>query len=618
VRHNKVLGLATLTLTAACGPALPEAKVGPVTAVEITESGERLAIPSTGITEVDVNSSIQLTVDRDTAQKKLAATAGVDSAKVDALQKRSAKLSAVINSERAALAGLERIIESPPRTFQETRDAMRAQGDLEDAALKALMEIRSRKELNRLLASSNHYSVVIAELDLENGKIVEELNELTAKLSRVGWRMQAALYNRDGEHALHLAGYDDLPEGELNVVNKLAIPTNLQAVLDETKSKTADLKDLKDALQKARAKAEEQAKNLRARLLKVAAELEKFPAKVVDDVKKAPWATPGKGKELQANVESLAGLVTAALATCKDGFGQLRSLEGASLPELARVVANPASPVRACVQALSDRKLAATASAVPTNVNDLRQAILADATLARTIGTAALNELQALPEKLQVDATKELMGWWFAVQGLGEGPVLGETEQLKDRAYAEVADTSIELTRSARAGGDYVYYRAASVNSGTVTERWTGAPLRVVTTGWHVNVSGSVVFVRALKPQDQDSEFPAAPAATATMHYGSQRASNQQHGSRFWNFVDPGLGLHVAYLDLGPKVSAQDTSPKADPAMELGVGGVLQLFGDVLQGGVAYDLQTARPYWFFGIGLQTATNFGLTASASGK
>ena len=70
MRHNKVLGLATLTLTAACGPALPEAKVGPVTAVEITESGERLAIPSTGITEVDVNSSIQLTVDRDTAQKK--------------------------------------------------------------------------------------------------------------------------------------------------------------------------------------------------------------------------------------------------------------------------------------------------------------------------------------------------------------------------------------------------------------------------------------------------------------------------------------------------------------------------------------------------------------------
>jgi hypothetical protein len=257
------------------------------------------------------------------------------------------------------------------------------------------------------------------------------------------------------------------------------------------------------------------------------------------------------------------------------------------------------------------------ASALPTKVKELQQAILADAALAQKVGTTALSDLQALPEKLQTDATKELLIWWNAVQDLGDGPVFGETEQLKDRAYAEVADTSIELTRSARAGGDYVYYRAASVNSGTVTERWTGSPLRVVTTGWHVNVSGSVVFVRALEPQEQDSEFPAAPAATATMHYGSQRRSNEQHGSRFWNFVDPGLGLHVAYLDLGPKISAGDVA-KDDPAMELGVGGVVQLFGDVLQGGVAYDLQTARPYWFFGLGLQTATNFGLTTSTSGK
>ncbi|MET0792848.1 MAG: hypothetical protein ABW061_15110, partial [Polyangiaceae bacterium] len=559
MKYAHALSVFVLSLTPACGAALPEPNLGPVSAVEITEGGEQLVIPATGVTEVDVNSSIQLKVDKGAAQKKLAATAGVDAAKIEALKQRSENLSAVIQSERAALAGLERIIESPPSTFKETQAAMRAQGNLEDAAFSSLAKIRSRKELNQLLRHSNHYSIVIAELDRENGKIVDELNDLTAKLSRVAWRMQAALYNREGEHALHLSGYDDLAEGELNVINKLAIPKDLLSVLDQTRAKTADLKDLKDALQKARAKAEEQAQNLRARLLKVEGELEALPVKLVDDVKKAPWATPGKGKDLQKGMADLASLVKGALATCKEGFAQLHGVGDASLTELARAVADPSSSVRTCLQALTDGKIAAAASALPTQINDLHRAILADAALARTIGTTALDELQALPDKLQIDATKELLSWWSAVQGLGEGPVFPDTEQLKDRAYADVADTSIELTRSARADGDYVYYRAASVNSGSVSERFTSAPLRVVTTGWHVNVSGSVVFVRALKPQAQDSEYPAAPAATATMHYGSQRASNEQHGSRFWNFIDPGLGLHVAYLDLGPKVSAGQT-----------------------------------------------------------
>jgi hypothetical protein len=618
-RHHLLVAASAAAFAAACGPALPKPNLGPVSAVEITESGEALAIPPTGITEVDVNSSIQLKIDKAAAQKKLALAAGVDSGKIEPLKERSQKLTKIIKSERNALDGLQRIVESPPKTLEETRKALRTQGALEQAALDALEQIRTREELNQLLRNSNHYSVVITELEIENGKLIEELNALTAKLSRVGWRVQAVLYNRGSEHALHLPGYDDLPEGELNVINKLAIPTNLLAVLDRTKANTAELEDLKDALNKARAKAEQRAKDVRVRLLKVAEQLEAIP-KIVDDAKKSPWAGIERGKQLRKDLEELGGLVKTTLAACKAGFAQARSLDGASLGELVRVTASSSSPLRQCLKALleSSSSIVQQAEALPSAVQELQQAIESDSELAKKVGGKALADLSALSAKLRADTALELMSWWNAVQGLGDGPVFGETEHLKDRAYSDVADTSIELTRSARARGDYVYYRSASVNSGTVTERFSSAPLRVVTTGWHVNVSGSVVFVRALEHQAQDSDFPAAPAATAALHYGSRRGSNEQHGSRFWNFVDPGIGLHMAYLDLGPKASTGDTSTKSDPAMEFGVGGVVQLFGDVLQGGIAYDLQAARSYWFFGIGLQTATNFGLTTSVSGK
>jgi hypothetical protein len=184
---------------------------------------------------------------------------------------------------------------------------------------------------------------------------------------------------------------------------------------------------------------------------------------------------------------------------------------------------------------------------------------------------------------------------------------------MTDRPLRNILNPSVNLVLTRREPGDLVYHRSAVVVDGVEVAQWTSTPMRVVTSGWHVNVSGSVVFVQAFETEPGDSSFPAAPAATAALHFHAPRGSGENRSHAFWNFLDPGLGMHFAYLDLGPK-----DDEDGDPGAEIGLGGTLQLFGDIVQGGVAYDLQVKRPYFFFGVGLQTLTELGLTVPAAGN
>jgi hypothetical protein len=53
------------------------------------------------------------------------------------------------------------------------------------------------------------------------------------------------------------------------------------------------------------------------------------------------------------------------------------------------------------------------------------------------------------------------------------------------------------------------------------------------------------------------------------------------------------------------------------PGAEIGVGGVVQLFGDPLQGGYGYDIQAGRAYWYIGFGLQRLIDLGITLPVGG-
>jgi hypothetical protein len=82
-----------------------------------------------------------------------------------------------------------------------------------------------------------------------------------------------------------------------------------------------------------------------------------------------------------------------------------------------------------------------------------------------------------------------------------------------------------------------------------------------------------------------------------------------------FNAIRPGLGIHFLYPDLGTReVSAMGVVTGEDPSFELGVGGTMTLFGDLLQVGVGYDLQVKTSYWYLGFGLNTLAKLGVRFS----
>jgi hypothetical protein len=202
------------------------------------------------------------------------------------------------------------------------------------------------------------------------------------------------------------------------------------------------------------------------------------------------------------------------------------------------------------------------------------------------------------------------------ISGRLRPPAWADKGQLTDRAYDQITDTTIDLLRTPRADGDLVSYRPSITVDGAVALAGAPVNLRIVRTGWRVDVSGGAFFVRPTDfVEGKESEFSPVPAVTTAIHYRFGRTDGHaipSAGARFYNFVDPGLGLHGITLALGEKTEQDGAEEVSDASLGIGIGATLQLFGDVLQAGVGYDFQAGRGYTVIGIGLKTLTDFGIT------
>lgn len=611
---------------AACASPAAVSPETPVSAVEVTEDGELKAVPERGMTEIDVNSAVRLTVDSTKAQVAMAEAVQVDASRLDALSSRTRKLRIAIAAQKAALGKLDERLRAPVPP-SEVRASMIELGSLEGDALKALLSVASRDEANRLLAlgPSVGYREATSLLSRESTDVQRELDQVLEKLGRVRWRMQATLITSRGPEPVHLDGYDSMASGAPKIIEKLAVPKDLSAKLKEARQAADELRDLETTRRRIEEVAEKRAGELRDRLSGIADDLDAV-SKVLDRAQKAPWTTLKQGREPLAAMRALADRVRAVVEPCRAGFEQVASLRKAPSIQSVWAVADPESAIRRCMQQLVEEapKVRDEAVDVVGKAKAMRASAASDALLTKALTDQARADLDEVIARAERTTLREAVAWWQSLSGAFNsaaklrGAEFGSPEQLTDRSYRSIADTTIDLVRTPRQQGDLVYHRSAIVVDGSETTQWSSAPLRVVATGWHIDVSASVVFVRALEQQAGDSSYPAAPAATGAIHYRVPRAAGANRSGSFWNFLDPGLGLHLAYLDLGPKEESGATSAPSDPATELGVGVTVQLFGDVLQGGLAYDLQVERPYYFLGVGVQTLTAFGLTVPAGGK
>ena len=75
---------------------------------------------------------------------------------------------------------------------------------------------------------------------------------------------------------------------------------------------------------------------------------------------------------------------------------------------------------------------------------------------------------------------------------------------------------------------------------------------------------------------------------------------NPGDGGRLWNWIDPGLGLHMANLNQGTE------------SLELGLGGNLSFGNGIISGGVGYNLSVKETYVFIGSDLSAVLNPVLT------
>jgi hypothetical protein len=115
-----------------------------------------------------------------------------------------------------------------------------------------------------------------------------------------------------------------------------------------------------------------------------------------------------------------------------------------------------------------------------------------------------------------------------------------------------------------------------------------------VLTGLHRELSSALIFARALH-DDSNQTWKPNVAALVGWHY--YKRDPRSFGGKLWNWLNPGLGIHLASLD------------QTTDNFEFGVGGNLTLWNGLLSSGFGWNLsRTNGEYVFLAIDLFETLN----------
>jgi hypothetical protein len=615
-----VRALALCLLLAGCGARASRVPLGPldetVALTEVTAEGERIPITGGGVADVDINSRIEVRVDR---------------ARVEEIFKRAGQLdqdaAAPIRAQLAELAGLTRKQKELLERFTQLVASFKAAGPV--TVLPPALEAQVRQlsadrvafgdEIARYArgagqAPGDYYAGglagVLTALDAERRRVLALADKLTEPARGLRWRMQAVFARGT---PIHLDNYDTYPDGTFGLVDKLmpqTTPKELATQLDEAKQLAEDLKDLSSARQAAlRATAaalQEQLGALLGALDGDADAVETAAAAIHDDALRL-----AEVRTVKAAVQAVGKSISRVRAAC----GPL--IDAAQRGAIERVAAaDPTSCARAMLvdgpRLIAEIGKAATALAAlgrlldrfPTKVGALLQPLRELVPRLKTIG-----QLKAWADRAE-QGWKHLLGELELGSQIAAAPVW-LADQQTDLPLEAITDTAIDLRRTARKEGDLLHFRPSLVKAdGSAAILGTTSDFRVVRMGMYIDVSAGVAFVNKL--DDAWGPFSTAPGVVAAVHY---RWRPEDRAARFMNALRPGLGIHFFNPDLDtPKVDATGAVIEDDSAVEIGVGGSLLLFGDLLQVGAGYDLQADTSYWYVGFGLNTLANLGVRFS----
>jgi hypothetical protein len=589
--------VAVALLAAACGTAptpASDALAGAIVAYEETEGGELVALPSSGIAEVDVNSRVVLKMDADTIARS--APPDWDDAEVERITTELTQLNALLERLARMLASLDALRASADPSPEQ----LRAHGAVELEFLEALdvylRQTRQDPDAADRAFSEPGYAGIQRYLE----QVRRDHDALMGALDARRWRVRASL--RSGQLAVpvHVTNYDSIDVGPLDVRNKLvpAVDEKVQREMEQARKLAATVENLDGFTRLLEAQAKERVAQLVARLESLARDVAARIGKL-----QSVQSSAAAANTLVASVRALEVQGEASVQACKDAVEGIQAVAGG--PSSTLVSAALAAAKGCAGQLKTLGKLAAA-------TRDGARALANRAAL-RGLVDEVTREAEGL---LDLDAS---VSGLTRVLGLAKKPLAtpawGRDSQFQDRRVGEIVDGRVDLTRTERDVGDHLTFQGLLLSSSNGTVLVEGPPrdLEVVQNGLQLNVSGALLFLSPFDRADNEDDFRALPALSGAFHFRCSRdgGAPEPHGAcALWNFIDPGLGASIVTVTLG-KVQGGAAEGVATPHPSPALVG--RLFGDVVQGGVGYDFMSSRAYWFVGLGIQTLTDLGFTS-----
>ena len=185
--------------------------------------------------------------------------------------------------------------------------------------------------------------------------------------------------------------------------------------------------------------------------------------------------------------------------------------------------------------------------------------------------------------------------------GISKGAeTLAETDQKTiPHTLDNLVPARVELPKAGLTLGDHVTVKVKLTSVGAdgsqvgPTAESLNYRTEAVLTGLHRRIGADLIFARGFGSDDARKWRPNV-AARGEWHYLIREPNGRWEA--FWNWLDPGLGLHAASLNQGPE------------SIQVGLGGNLSLWNNFVSVGYGHNLSVNRQYVFVGINLLNVLN----------
>jgi hypothetical protein len=494
--------------------------------------------------------------------------------------------------------------------------------------------LMTREEIGDLIASDplNPYKVLITQIN----KFQKELRERTKQVAEDAGKyrviIRAFLLPRSGgRQALHIDGYDNLPEGDFRPLD----PTGLLPSPQEARRLAGEL-EAADKVSRAieelrrnggllRGEVEKMAEDIESSLSSMEIQLRLELKKLPEDFKAFFQDTFLNRLEQLRAPNNEAGQLADALREIGNDLSALQQIADSILVlrDSIRKVGSPNGIRHEDIESIFSTidTIKSKLQAVSDHMVKWDEKLKQIASLAPHVAEVAVEEtLKTQIEKLMTDFTGALDRMKTSLQA--RLPATANAVSVFAQYFKSSSGFINSISDLTNTQGDSIPHPLDDLLPAELDLRYAGVTLgdqvkvsvelrkekeadfeedikkqlviyQVETThaGWHRRFSGDVIFTKAVDGPASNSFQGNIAASYEWHHYEREKPDG------FLNNLDPGFGFHAALL-----------SQDSDQNVEFGIGVNISFFDGLIRGGYGYNLSVDdnEQYWFIGFGLINA------------